>query len=332
MRILFGRLLLCAGVLAAGEAAAQDIKIALLAGRTGPLEAYAKQTEAGLDARPGVPDQRHDGGQRPQDRDPRQGRPGQARSRQIAARAGLRRRQGGYRRRHDLLGRRARHAADRGGEQEDADRRAGGRRLDHRRQVEPLRLPHRRAIRRRTRSPPRWRSARASISVATLAQDYAFGRDGVAALKEALADTKSTAKVVFEEYAPQTTTDFTASAQRLFDALKDKPGRKVIAMIWAGPHPLTKIADLKPERFGIELAPGGNILPAMKPYRNYPGMEGADLLLLRLPEEPDERLAGRRAPEALQRAARLLHRRRHVGRGARSSRRSRRPAAPTPRS
>ena len=35
-------------LLSAGVASAQDIKIALLAGRTGPLEAYAKQTEAGL--------------------------------------------------------------------------------------------------------------------------------------------------------------------------------------------------------------------------------------------------------------------------------------------
>ncbi len=113
------------------------------------------------------------------------------------------------------------------------------------------------------------------VSIATLAQDYAFGRDGVAALKEALAATHSKAKVVFEEYAPQTTTDFTASAQRLFDALKDKPGRKVIAFIWAGPHPLAKIADLKPERYGIELAPGGNILPVMKQFRQYPGIEGA---------------------------------------------------------
>ncbi|HEY0442463.1 MAG TPA: ABC transporter substrate-binding protein, partial [Xanthobacteraceae bacterium] len=78
----------------------------------------------------------------------------------------------------------------------------------------------------------------------------------------------------------------TASAQRLFDALKDKPGRKVIAMIWAGPHPLTKIADLKPERFGIELAPGGNILPAMKPYRNYPGMEGAVYYYAGFPKNP----------------------------------------------
>src|SRR6266699_835386 len=112
-------------------------------------------------------------------------------------------------------------------------------------------------------------------AVATLAQDYAFGRDGVAALKEALAATHSKAKIVFEEYAPQNATDFTASAQRLFDALKDKPGRKVIAFIWAGPHPLAKIADLKPERYGIELAPGGNILPVMKQFRQYPGIEGA---------------------------------------------------------
>jgi branched-chain amino acid transport system substrate-binding protein len=113
------------------------------------------------------------------------------------------------------------------------------------------------------------------VSVATLAQDYAFGRDGVAALKEALVATKSKAKVVFEEYAPQTTTDFTASAQRLFDALKDRPGRKVISIIWAGPHPLAKIADLKPERYGIELAPGGNILPVMMQFRQFAGVEGA---------------------------------------------------------
>jgi branched-chain amino acid transport system substrate-binding protein len=113
------------------------------------------------------------------------------------------------------------------------------------------------------------------VSVATLAQDYAFGRDGVAALKTALKEIRPNVNVVFEEYAPQNTTDFTASAQRLFDALKDKPGRKIIEIIWAGPHPLPKIADLKPERYQIEIAPGGNILPVMKLYRNYPGMEGA---------------------------------------------------------
>ena len=54
--------------------------------------------------------------------------------------------------------------------------------------------------------------ATGDVTIATLAQDYAFGRDGVAALKSALAQIRPNAKVVFEEYAPQNTTDFTASA------------------------------------------------------------------------------------------------------------------------
>ncbi|MBI3140833.1 MAG: substrate-binding domain-containing protein [Rhodocyclales bacterium] len=113
------------------------------------------------------------------------------------------------------------------------------------------------------------------VNIATLAQDYAFGRDGVKAYKDALAKLNPKARIVHEEYAPQTTSDFTAPAQRIFDALKDKPGRKVLVIIWAGPHPMTKVADLKPERFGIELAPGGNILPVMKGWKNYPGVEGS---------------------------------------------------------
>src|SRR3954470_4419586 len=128
--------------------------------------------------------------------------------------------------------------------------------------------------------------ASGDVTIATLAQDYAFGRDGVAALKSALAQIRPNAKMAFEEYAPQNTTDFTASAQRLFDALKDKPGRKIIEIIWAGPHPLPKIADLKPERYGIEIAPGGNILPVMKLYKNYPGMEGAVYYYHAFPKNP----------------------------------------------
>jgi branched-chain amino acid transport system substrate-binding protein len=113
------------------------------------------------------------------------------------------------------------------------------------------------------------------LTVATLAQDYAFGRDGVKAFKDALAKTNPQARITHEEYAPQQTTDFTAPAQRIFEALKDKPGRKVLVIIWAGPHPMNKIMDLKPERFGIELAPGGNILPVMKGWKDFAGVEGA---------------------------------------------------------
>jgi branched-chain amino acid transport system substrate-binding protein len=112
------------------------------------------------------------------------------------------------------------------------------------------------------------------VVIATLAQDYAFGRDGVKAFKEALAG--SGAEIVHEEYAPVATSDFTAPGERLFNALKDRKGRKVIFIIWAGGggNPF-KLAELNPGRFGIEIATGGNILPALASYKALPGMEGA---------------------------------------------------------
>jgi branched-chain amino acid transport system substrate-binding protein len=123
------------------------------------------------------------------------------------------------------------------------------------------------------------------VSIATLAQDYAFGRDGVAAFKEALAKTGAT--LVAEEYAPTTTTDFTAVGQRLFDALKDKPGRKIIWIIWAGAgNPPAKLQDMDPKRYGIELSTGGNILPALAGYKIMPGMEGATYYYYEIPKNP----------------------------------------------
>jgi branched-chain amino acid transport system substrate-binding protein len=122
------------------------------------------------------------------------------------------------------------------------------------------------------------------VTVATLAQDYAFGRDGVAAFKAALAKTGAT--LAAEEYAPMNTTDFTAPAQRLFDALKDKPGRKIIWVIWAGASPMTKLQDMNPGRFGIELSTGGNILPAMAGFKTLPGMEGATYYYYEIPKNP----------------------------------------------
>lgn len=118
------------------------------------------------------------------------------------------------------------------------------------------------------------------VQIATLAQDYAFGRDSVKAFKGALKN----ARIVHEEYLPTSTTDFTAGAQRLFDSLKDKPGRKVIFIIWAGAGNPFKIADLDPRRYGIEIATGGNILPAMASYKNFPGMEGATYYYFGIPK------------------------------------------------
>ncbi|MBP7452829.1 MAG: substrate-binding domain-containing protein [Ottowia sp.] len=122
------------------------------------------------------------------------------------------------------------------------------------------------------------------VSVVTLAQDYAFGRDGVKAFKDALKH----AKIVHEEYLPQNTTDFTAGIQRVVDALKDKPGRKAIEVIWAGgvpPFNALAAADLQ-KRFNIEVFTGGNILPAMAAYKNFPGMEGATYYYFGIPKNP----------------------------------------------
>ena len=119
------------------------------------------------------------------------------------------------------------------------------------------------------------------VSVVTMAQDSAFGKDGVKAFKEAL----KKAKVVHEEYLPPATTDFTAGGQRMIDKLKALPGRKVIFIIWAGGNPF-KIADMDLKRYGIEIATGGNILPAMTAYKQFPGMEGAAYYYFGIPKNP----------------------------------------------
>ncbi|MDM0072893.1 substrate-binding domain-containing protein [Variovorax sp. J2P1-59] len=120
------------------------------------------------------------------------------------------------------------------------------------------------------------------VTVATLAQDNAFGRDGVKAFKDSL----KKAKLAHEEYLPPATTDFTAGAQRLIDKLKDQPGRKIIWIVWAGAGNPFKIVDLDLKRYNIEIATGGNILPAMAAYKALPGMEGAAYYYFGIPKNP----------------------------------------------
>ncbi|MBK9573888.1 MAG: substrate-binding domain-containing protein [Rhodoferax sp.] len=120
--------------------------------------------------------------------------------------------------------------------------------------------------------------------VAILANDNAFGRDGVKATREFLKH----AKIVHEEYLAVGTTDFTAGLQRIVDRLKDQPGNKFISVGWSGaPTPFGKIADLElKKRYGIDLATGGNILPAMVAYKQFPGMEGALYYYFGIPKNP----------------------------------------------
>jgi branched-chain amino acid transport system substrate-binding protein len=116
---------------------------------------------------------------------------------------------------------------------------------------------------------------KSGVTVATLAQDFEFGRAGVAAFKAALEKTGA-APLAAEEYVPAGATDFTAVGQRLFDALKDKTGRKIIWVLWAGAgDPLGKLQSMNPKQYEIELSSGGNILPALAAYKAFPDMEGA---------------------------------------------------------
>lgn len=121
-------------------------------------------------------------------------------------------------------------------------------------------------------------------SLVTLAQDNAFGKDGVKAFREAV----KSAKLVHEEYLPAATTDFTAGLQRIIDKLKDAPGRKIVWVLWAGANPpFSKFAEQElQKRYGIEMATGGNILPAMVAFKQFPGMEGAAYYYFGMPKNP----------------------------------------------
>ena len=124
-----------------------------------------------------------------------------------------------------------------------------------------------------------------NVHIATLAQDYAFGRDGVAAFRDALDGTG--AAIAHEEYVPTDTTDFTAAAERIFNAMKDLDGDKKLFIIWAGGgNPMSKINAMDPGRFGIEIATGGNILAALAAYKELPGMEGATYYYYEIPQNP----------------------------------------------
>jgi len=134
--------------------------------------------------------------------------------------------------------------------------------------------------------------AKPGVFLAGMAQDYAFGRDGIAAYKAAA--EKLGAKMVHEEYAPMTQTDHSSSVQRIIDALKDKPGEKYVFVVWAGKHPpIEQMATMRIEKYGIKITTGGNILPVLKAtlpllkaFESLRGMMGGAYYYYELPNNP----------------------------------------------
>ena len=115
--------------------------------------------------------------------------------------------------------------------------------------------------------------AKPGVSIATIAQDYAFGKDGVAAYKAAA--EKLGARVVDEEYTPVQATDFTAPIQKIIGALKDKPGDKYVFVIWAGKGgPFQQLVANRLDKYGIHISTGGNLLDVMKGMKQL-GLEGS---------------------------------------------------------
>ncbi|HEX9184673.1 MAG TPA: substrate-binding domain-containing protein, partial [Burkholderiales bacterium] len=129
--------------------------------------------------------------------------------------------------------------------------------------------------------------ARPGVSIATIAQDYAFGKDGVAAYKAVV--EKYGAKIVHEEYAPVQATDFTAPIQKIIGALKDKPGPKYVFVIWAGKGgPFPQLVANRLDKFGITLTSGSNVLDVLKAMKaqGLEGMVGGAYYYHEIPKNP----------------------------------------------
>jgi len=123
-------------------------------------------------------------------------------------------------------------------------------------------------------------------SIAFLAPDYVYGKDGVAAFKEALTATKRKVNIVQEEFIPLATTDFTSSMQRIQDKLKTASGKKYVVLIWGAPNPMRKIADLLPSGSDVSfLSIGGANHENLKPWAGLP-VNGGIYYFYTFPKNP----------------------------------------------
>ncbi|KGX87860.1 ABC transporter permease [Pontibacillus marinus BH030004 = DSM 16465] len=116
------------------------------------------------------------------------------------------------------------------------------------------------------------------VKIATLAPDYSFGRDGVAAFKTAAEDLG--AEIIHEEYADPSATDFTANIQKVIEADPD-----YLFVIWAGANtPWNQINDMKLQEKGIKISTGAPDIAALKTMKPLVGMEGFTVYYHDLPD------------------------------------------------
>ncbi|WP_282138224.1 substrate-binding domain-containing protein [Rossellomorea aquimaris] len=120
--------------------------------------------------------------------------------------------------------------------------------------------------------------AKDGVKIATLSPDYSFGRDGVAAFKEAAEGLG--AEIVLEEYADPAATDFTSNIQKVIDSKPD-----YLFVIWAGANsPWNQIGDMKLQEKGIKISTGAPDIAALSAMEPLVGMEGFSVYYHELPD------------------------------------------------
>ena len=117
--------------------------------------------------------------------------------------------------------------------------------------------------------------ARPGLKIATLAPDNDFGHNTLAAFRQALRG--SGAEIVHQEFLPAGNDDFSAASERIFDALEDAEGDRLVFVNWAGAgDPLAQLYAMDPQQYDIRLAANGGFLSTLAGYKAYDGLEGAN--------------------------------------------------------
>jgi branched-chain amino acid transport system substrate-binding protein len=123
-------------------------------------------------------------------------------------------------------------------------------------------------------------------TVAYLAPDYVYGKDGIAAYKEAVTAVGRKINVAHEEYIPLNTSDFTATMQRILDKFKGVSGKKYIVVVWGAPKPTRKLSELLPKGADIEFVNiGGANNEEFKPMVGLP-VSGGMYYFFTFPKNP----------------------------------------------
>ena len=116
------------------------------------------------------------------------------------------------------------------------------------------------------------------LTIATLAQDNAYGRDGVSAFKEAA--EKLGMEISNEQYADPESTDFTANIQNIVSSKPD-----VLFIVWAGSNsPWKQLKDMKVEEQGIQISTAVQDIASLKTMGALEGMKGYSIYYHTLPD------------------------------------------------